>query len=183
MKKYESLIKAKELKDEFIVQFASIFSTFNSDQLKEAFELDHSMLYNDWIRLNSYSDTRFHEAEKLARLTEEFKGKSLKRWENYGVNEIEYYLIDKVRSIILFKGDFAGAIRMLDSFRRGAKGLRSNVRGTEGYYYWEEKNGIEKCRHAKNLERAHFRWNYGERYTLSWDQIQKIDYFLYTFVL
>lgn len=143
MKKYNCLLKLKQLKEQFVFDLLRALSSIQ----------DTDLLMNNWKNRN-YNST-------------------LKEWsEQLGLDEKNWSLIDKVEHIIL-RGDFDGAIAMLKSFRKGTKRLRSNVRGNEDYYIWVERGGTEYNRHEKNLPRAHFRWNYGERYTLDWVTIEK----------
>ena len=58
---------------------------------------------------------------------------------------------------------------MLDACTRNTKNLRSCGKLEslhEQQYKWINKSGNEKLSHSKNLPKAHFRWNGGQRYTL-----------------
>jgi hypothetical protein len=89
-------------------------------------------------------------------------------------------LADKLNTIIIYHGDFEGAVRMLNSFKRGTKRLP-----TDKYTFGDSrKRGFWKeSAHGKywfvpQLPRAHFRWNTGERYTLTVDELIKVEKFL-----
>jgi hypothetical protein len=43
------------------------------------------------------------------------------------------------------------------------------------------KNGIEKLRHDVNLPKAHFRWDFGNRYTLTDSDLKTIQEFVKPF--
>lgn len=91
----------------------------------------------------------------------------------------ETALLYKVHSMV-YGGDLATVLRMLYSFRFGAKRIKSNPYGsyTDSMYEYTDKDGNEKLSHKGNLPRAHFRWNFGKRYTLNADTLQKIETFL-----
>lgn len=86
--------------------------------------------------------------------------------------------LDKVRHMIFNRGDFLAVIQMLASFKCGPKRLKSNYKGTDDYYEWTDKGGNSKLSHKGNLPKAHFRWNYGGRYLLTEDDVNKIYEFV-----
>jgi hypothetical protein len=88
-------------------------------------------------------------------------------------------LADKVHHIIIHKGDLQGAIRMLSSFKNGTKRLPTDKYNT----YDGQRNIWKQSAHGEylwkpQLPRAHFRWNKGERYTLTVDELIKVEKFL-----
>lgn len=185
MKKYNSLLNQKVLKQNFIIDLLCAFSSLDRIEVNNKWELVNSSSFNHWDRIRKYPDGH------ISKDTERYKDFKMKfsklhstlKWELLGIQEIEFYLIHKVNHMIFNKGDFNSVYQMLSSFEKGTKKLRSNVTGTDGYYEWVERGGTEYPKHSKNLERAHFRWNYGERYKLNSESLSKISKFLKEYVL
>jgi len=101
---------------------------------------------------------------------------------NHKGSETIDLLVDKVENICLNRGDFNGAIRMLKSFKNGTKrlptykyGFDCNAKGE-----WKYQDGNEKFSMGENDKPAHFRWNFGNRYTLTDKEINTIEGFLKT---
>lgn len=189
MEKYIGLINPSKLKLEFLFDFISIFSP--AKNISSIWELIHSREYNDFVRLSSYLDrdkiTIGDRTSEQSRYEEGLKKyKTANKNELLKVSYTQYSLIDKIDSM-LDKGNSLGDVLiMLNSFLRpkglngvrGTKRLRSNVRGTDDYHEWTEKDGNEKLSHKGNLPKAHFRWNYGERYILTDEELNKIQKFI-----
>jgi len=97
----------------------------------------------------------------------------------FELTEAGHALLLKVHSMV-YGGDLATVLRMLYSFRFGVKRIKSNPYGknTDSMYEWTDKDGNEKLSHKRNLPKAHFRWNYGKRYTLSVLELERIETFL-----
>jgi hypothetical protein len=98
------------------------------------------------------------------------------------LNETQTALISKVEHIIFNLNDFNGAVNMLTSFKNGVKNLKSHKYTHESLFDWKDKDGNEKMAHSKNLQKAHFFWNYQQRYILTDLDIENINRLLNTFL-
>jgi len=95
----------------------------------------------------------------------------------FGVSPEALALLDKIDSMISNRRNFQSVICMLYSFRFGTKRkLHSYRHGyAEKKWEWTYKDGNEKQSNETNDTRAHFRWDYGTRYTLSDRELQAIE--------
>lgn len=181
--KYHPLLNLKKLRRDFVLEFISIFSPHKN--YIELWELVNSQAFNDFERLSAYVDRDSinfeHRKSEQARYEEGLiKYGTYKKWGILGVSEVEYYLIDKVDAMV-DKFDFYNTVNFLNALPRGVKRLKSNPYGErnhENQYEYTNKDGNEKLSHKGNFPKAHFRWNFGERYILDQESIDKIIKFL-----
>lgn len=98
----------------------------------------------------------------------------------FNLNEQQVALINKVSNMLDKGNGLKDVVIMLDSFKRGTKRLKTNPYNSDegSLYEWTIKNGNEKYSHKGNIPNAHFRWNYGERYTLNEEDLRKISLFI-----
>ncbi len=188
MEKYTGLINPSKLKLEFLFGFISVFSP--AKNISPIWELIHSREYNDFVRLSQYLDrdtitidARISEQERYIEGLKKYK--TANKYELLKVSETQYSLIDKVDSMLDKGAGLKDVLIMLNSFSRGTKRIKSNPyggRNHESYYDWTEKDGNEKLSHKGNIPKAHFRWNYGERYTLTDEELNKIQQFINPFI-
>jgi len=147
MNKYQVLLEIEDLKIQFILDLIVLFSGENAEHNKQSFvnRRYENIPYN-------FRDLR-------------------------GLQENEQALIEKLCHIIFNRGGFKPALDMLKSFKRGVKALGDNKKqyDHEKRYTLTDKDGNLKYSHKGNLPKAHFRWNYGTRYVLSSEQIDKIE--------
>lgn len=91
--------------------------------------------------------------------------------------EEEEALVGKVEHMLWRYGLYE-VLRMLCSFKNGPKRITSFkwIGGQE--LEWVQSAHGEYQSYGKNLPKAHFRWNYGERYVLSEDCLYRLELFL-----
>jgi|GEM_PF-6902269 len=150
--KYLPLLNLNQLRQDFIKDFVLHFSPAEN-------------AYEKWIETQKPNYYVLKSQEEVEILEIPFS---------------EYALIEKVMHMVE-KFDFYNTVNFLNRLPKGVKRLRSNPYGErnhESYYDYTEKDGNEKLSHKGNLPKAHFRWNYGERYILSAESIEKVITFL-----
>lgn len=159
MEKYIGLINPSKLKQEFLFDLFLIFSPENKSVSQRNW--NYIYLSNRYpIGYDGFNNECGSFAEVL------------------NISETQYALIDKVENMLDKGNGLKDVLIMLNSFSRGTKRLRSNIGGTEEYHQWTAKDGNEKLSHSGNLPRGHFRWNHGERYTLTYEELNKIQGFI-----
>lgn len=150
MEKYIALLFPNQLKEEFIEEFIAVLSNISKEQIvfRKRFE---------------------------SNLFEIMKHPTI------NLSLVQIALVDKVTNMMDKGAGFLDVITMLNSFSRGTKRLKTNItcdsRHDEQYQY-TDKDGNEKLSHKGNIPNAHFRWNFGERYTLSIEDLEKIKVFV-----
>jgi len=173
MEKYIGLINPSKLKLEFLFDLFLVFSPENKSisqrnwnyiYLKNGHHIEYSGFDKGRKQLIQNEDKSYRECSSFA--------------EVLNLTETQYSLIKKVENMLDKGNGLADVLIMLNSFSRGTKRLRSNIRGDEDYHDWTDKDGNEKLSHKGNLPKAHFRWNYGERYTLTDEELNKIQRFI-----
>ena len=147
--KFRALLRIEELKEEFIQELIAALS-------------------GDFV-------------ENVAKKMRLSRGHNREVGELYGLDETQAALVKKVEHMMNKGAGFKDVIAMLNSFKRGTKRLKTcqTEYKHESQYKWDEsKAGNEKLRHERNLERAHFKWNEGNRYTLPYTDLNKIELLL-----
>ncbi len=181
MEKYIGLINPSKLKLEFLFDLFLVFSPEN----KSVSQRNWNYIYlrnGHHIEYNGFDKGRKQLIQKEGNIYRECGSFA----EVLNITDIQYALIDKVENMLDKGAGLKDVIIMLNSFSRpkglngvrGTKRLRTNIRGDEDYHEWTEKDGNEKLSHKGNLPNAHFRWNYGERYTLTDEELNKIQEFI-----
>lgn len=96
------------------------------------------------------------------------------------LNSTQKALVIKVYHMTDKGAGLKDIIKMLNSFSKGTKRIKSNRWDNhhEMQYEFTEKDGNEKYSHKGNIPNAHFRWDYGQRYTLSEEDLRKISLFI-----
>jgi len=176
MKKYRGLINPNKLKLEFLRDLFLIFST----------EVDKNISLRNWnyVYLKNGHNITYDDLRKGSKPLIQNEDSSYRECTTFpevlNITEIQYFLLDKVENMLYKANGLTDVLYMLNSFSRGTKRLKTNpYNSDEGLLYeWTNKNGNEKYSHKGNLPRAHFRWNYGERYTLSEEDLRKLALFI-----
>ena len=176
MEKYIGLINPSKLKLEFLFDLFLIFSPENKSISRRNFNYIY-IKNGHHIAYNSFKEGRkvlIQNEDKTYRNCSSFA-------EVLNITNIQYYLLEKVENMLNKGAGMKDVIIMLNSFSRGTKRLRTSNSNTfihERQYNWVNKNGNYKLSHKENLPNAHFKWNLGERYTLTDEELNKIDVFI-----
>ncbi len=96
-------------------------------------------------------------------------------------NDTQIALIDKIEHIIFYRGGLKDVVIMLNSFNKGVKRLKTCGKSDyvhERQYNHTDKDGNFKLSHSGNLPNGHFRWNSGNRYIVSEEDLRKITLFI-----
>ncbi len=173
MEKYIGLINPSKLKLEFLFDLFLVFSPENKSISQRNW--NYVYLKNGhhiaWTSFDKGRKQLIQNEDKTYRECSSFK-------EVLNLTETQYALISKVESMLDKGAGLKDVLIMLNSFSRGTKRLRTNIRGDENYHEWIDKDGNEKLSHKGNIPNAHFRWNFGERYTLTDEELNKIQGFI-----
>lgn len=173
MDKYISFLNPSKIKLEFLFELFLIFSPDN----KQIAQRNWNYIYlknGHELHWNSFNGGRKHLIKNENGSYRECS--SLR--EVLNLTETQYALIDKVEHILFYRSGLKDVIIMLNSFSRGTKRLRSNHDKNDRGYEWTYKDGNEKRSHSGNLTKAHFRWNFGERYTLTETDLKLVSEFI-----
>lgn len=146
MNKYKVLLEVEELKLGFISDLLLLFSPEN-----------------------------YKKHNRIAFIATKYKNIPYNFSDLKGLQENEEALLSKLCHIIFNRGGFKPALEMLKSFKNGVKRLRSNFDAEDRGREYTDKDGNYKFSHKQNLPKAHFRWNEGNRYILTAEQIDKIE--------
>lgn len=176
MEKYIGLVNPSKLKLEFLFDLFLVFSPENKSTSQRNWNYiyvrnGHHIEYNGFDKgrkqLVQNENKTYRECGSFA--------------EVLNLTETQYSLIKKVENMLNKGNGLSDVLIMLNSFSRGTKRLKTNITCDsrhEKQYQWTEKDGNEKLSHKGNLPKAHFRWNYGERYTLTDEELNKIQGFI-----
>jgi len=149
MKQYKALMNPNKVKNEFLLGLILMLAPEKADYNEKSFN----------SKFRGFGNTS----------------------ELIGITDVQKELIDKVKHILFYRGGMYDVVNMLHSFSRGTKRLRTNnnnERAHEDQYIFTCKDGNPKLSHYGNLPNAHFRWNSGERYTLSSEDLKRIELYI-----
>ena len=159
--KYVALLNQNRIKKDFIAELIEVLRKKENGEpkLKQVgsmlYTIGFSDITHDWCVEELINNNSFSEAAKA--------------------------LIDKCVHMIDRFG-FLEVIKFLYALRNGTKRIRMHKDvyqdPIQATFWKEHPDGQEYEAHEKNLSRAHFRWNYGKRYTLSDVEVQKINSFI-----
>jgi len=132
--------------------------------LKRTFLIELTSLFCGVLQ-DELKNTNFYSVDELVK---------------FNLTQQQIALIGKVHNMLDKGNGLKDVIIMINSFSRGTKRLKTNPYNTnEGdLYEWTNKDGNEKYSHKGNIPNAHFRWDYGQRYTLSEEDLRKISLFI-----
>lgn len=176
MEKYIGLINPSKLKLEFLFDLFLVFSPENK-----------SMSQRNWnyIYLKNGHHIEYNGFDKGRKQLIQNEDKTYRECSSFAdvlnITTTQYALLKKVENMLDKGNGLTDVLIMFNSFSRGTKRLKTC--GASDYvhekqYEWTEKDGNEKLSHRGNLPRAHFRWNFGERYTLTDEELNKIQGFI-----
>lgn len=177
MEKYIGLLNPSKLKSEFLFDLFLVFSP----------EKNKNVSLRNWnyIHLHNGHNVTYNDIQKGRKILIQNEDETYRECKSFeeilNLTKTQYALINKVDNM-LAKNGLLDVIVMLNSFnKKGLKRISSNPFGErkhEEQYKYTDKDGNEKLSHAGNLPNAHFRWNFGERYILTEEDLNKIERFI-----
>lgn len=181
---FTSLLIQKRLKEEFLVELLTALGGGNRDLAQKRIDILRTGEFRDYIRILGYDRPLGKYDEEALQKGKDLFGDINSEHRLFGITEEEFALWDKVNHIVINLNDFGGAVRMLNSIvKKGVKRLKNTDKtalttSKQERAEWIESAHGEYLSMGANDPKAHFRWDYGKRYTLSAETIEKVDVFL-----